>query len=402
MNYPLEGIKVLDFSRVLAGPYAGRMLSDLGADVVKVESPEGDVTRGLGLKRGDLSGYFIQQNIGKRNICIDLKADGAAALIKDLVKVADVVIENYRPGVMDRLGIGWEALSAVNPKLVMLSISGFGQVGPERDRAAYAPVLHMETGLMARQAAVAGHELTDFSVSVADTLSSLHGLVGLLAALRFANETGRGQHVDIGMIDVVHSTDDFASFILDGIWSKETHDGFGRIWEAPEGNKIGIAGHLKGLWHAFSRGDGLTDGAPKGASLDEKVALREQAIADHILSFASFDALTKRLDELRLAWGKVREPGKDAYAQPSVEGRGIFVDVDDGIGGTCRTVQSPYKFSDARSGVAQESRTAVRGEHNLDALSDWLGWTAEEVSQHHSKGVLHDPFNLVETRGQQR
>ena len=135
MTYPLAGVKVLDFTRVLAGPFVSRMLSDLGADVVKVEPPEGDMTRGIGRKINDLSGYFTQQNAGKRAICVDLARPGAAELMLQLAAEADIVLENFRPGIMAGFGLGWEHLSAVNPQLVMLSISGFGQTGPERDRA---------------------------------------------------------------------------------------------------------------------------------------------------------------------------------------------------------------------------------------------------------------------------
>src|SRR5205085_5578572 len=131
MERPLDGVRVLDLSRVLSGPFAGRLLSDLGADVVKVEPPEGDPTRWWGEVRHGLSGYYTQQNAGKRNVCIDLKAEGGPELARRLAAVADVVIENFRPGVLDRLGLGWAALSRDNPRLVMLSITGFGQAGPE-------------------------------------------------------------------------------------------------------------------------------------------------------------------------------------------------------------------------------------------------------------------------------
>ncbi len=130
-SYPLAGLKVLDMSRVLAGPFAGRMLSDLGADVVKVEPPDGDITRLWGKVVAGIPGYFHQQNAGKRNISVDLRAPGARELVLDLVRQADVLIENYRPDVMPRLGLGYEALREVNPRLVMLSISGFGRDGPE-------------------------------------------------------------------------------------------------------------------------------------------------------------------------------------------------------------------------------------------------------------------------------
>ena len=123
-EFPLSGFKVLDFSRVLAGPFAGRMLCDLGADVVKVEPPDGDITRLWGAKIGGIPGYYSQQNAGKKNICIDLRADGACELVFALVEQADILIENYRPDVMPRLGLGYDSLKEINPKLIMLSISG--------------------------------------------------------------------------------------------------------------------------------------------------------------------------------------------------------------------------------------------------------------------------------------
>ena len=138
MSYPLENLRVLDLARVLAGPYAGRMLSDLGADVVKIEPPDGDVTRLWGAVHNGIPGYFNFTNAGKRNLCIDLRQADGVALLKQLVERADILIENYRPGVMTRLGIGYDELSKINPALIMLSISGFGQGGPESQRPAYA------------------------------------------------------------------------------------------------------------------------------------------------------------------------------------------------------------------------------------------------------------------------
>ncbi|MGD8418422.1 MAG: CoA transferase, partial [Pseudomonadales bacterium] len=151
MSGPLAGLKVLDFSRVLAGPFAGRMLSDLGADVVKVEPPEGDVTRLWGRKVAGLAGYYFQQNAGKRGMCLDLKAPAGRELARRLAARADILIENFRPGVMSRLGLDYATLEGENPGLIMLSISGFGADSPEAGRAAYAPIIHAETGLIAGQ-----------------------------------------------------------------------------------------------------------------------------------------------------------------------------------------------------------------------------------------------------------
>ena len=169
MAFPLAGIKVLDMSRVLAGPFAGRMLSDLGADVVKLEPPEGDVTRHWGRKVGDVSGYFNQQNSGKRNVCVDLSDKQGVELVKSMVGVCDVLIENFRPDVMVRFGLDYDTLSAINPRLIMLSISGFGADNPDSRRAAYAPIIHAETGLVARQSAITGAFPAELPLSGADT-----------------------------------------------------------------------------------------------------------------------------------------------------------------------------------------------------------------------------------------
>ncbi len=385
MEYPLNGLKVLDFSRVLAGPYATRLLSDLGADVLKIEPPEGDVTRNFGHKIGEQSGFYVQQNVGKRNVCIDLRADGARELILKLAEKADVVIENFRPGVMEKYGIGWDDLHAANPKLVMVSISGFGQEGPERTRAAYAPILHAEMGIIDRQASYNDTPPADVTLSIADTYSSLHGLVGMFAALRHVEQTGEGQHVDIAMINVVHSIDDYANYALDGVWPNKEES---RVWSAPEGQQILISGEMRWLWRVFSTRAGLQDPTPPGADLDTKIKCRFEAVRDHIMSFESFEALCAHLDEVNLAWGRVRAFGDDSFSQPSVAPRGVIVEVDDREGGTRKTVQSPYKFSGVQSGISKGAQAPHRGEHNVEALGDWLGVSADQASALATTGVL--------------
>jgi len=149
---PLAGIRVLDLSRALSGPFAGRILGDLGADVVKVEMPGTDIAHGFGKTELPHSGLYTQLNAGKRNLSFDLFTPAGRDLALQLAEACDVVIENFRPGTLDRVNLGWEDLSTANPGLVMLSISGFGQTGPEAGRRAYAPVIHAEAGLLGRQA----------------------------------------------------------------------------------------------------------------------------------------------------------------------------------------------------------------------------------------------------------
>lgn len=383
--YPLEGLKVLDFSRVLAGPFATRMLSDLGADVLKIEPPEGDTTRAFGLRQGEMSGFYLQQNIGKRNVCLDLKAEGARELVYKLAAEADVVVENFRPGVMDRFKVGWDNLKEVNPALIMVSISGFGQVGPERDRAAYAGVLHAETGLIDRQNQWVGGHPADIQYSIADTYTGLHGLVAMFAALRLRDRTGQGQHIDMAMFNALHATDDFANYALDEVWPLGNEN---RVWLTANGDELYIAGDLKWLWHVFSRAEGLTDPSREGASLAQKVEARLHVLTDHFKSYPDKIALQQKLDELRIAWGNVRKFGADAYASPSIDARRVLVEVTDYEGRKRRTTQSPYRFSDASAGISSDQMAPRRGEHNEEALADWVGLSSQEVGALKEAGIL--------------
>ncbi len=271
---PLEGIKVLDMSRVLAGPFAGRILSDLGAQVVKIEPPEGDVTRNWGKVRAGLAGYYTQQNIGKRNVCVDLRTEGGSELVLRLAAQADVLIENFRPGVMKRYGLTYENLREVNEKLVMLSISGFGQEGPESTRAAYAPILHGESGWLQRSAEWNNHPVIDLNLSAADTNASLHGTIGLLAALRVAEQTGEGQHIDMCMLDAFLATDDASHVGLDEL--RYTAAG-GLVWKGVDGPVL-TAGDFRWIWKQLHQVHGLEDNAPPNRDITTKSASREHDI----------------------------------------------------------------------------------------------------------------------------
>ena len=383
LGYPLEGLKVLDFSRVLAGPFAGRMLCDLGADVVKIEPPDGDVTRLWGAVVADIPGYYHQQNAGKRNICIDLRAAGARDLVFRLVKEADILIENYRPDVMPRLGIGYEALANVNPRLIMLSISGFGHNGPESHRPAYAPIVHAETGQMARLAQRGEIPFRDLPLSVADTNASLHGLVGLLSAVIQRARTGQGQHIDIAMVDATVCTDDQIHYALED--SEETGPLPNHAWETGAGPVL-ISADFRYLWHLLTTQQGVNDPTNKEMELAEKIRLRREVVGEYLLALATWDAVEAKMAEMNLAWGIVRDP-KDIREQATVRARGAIVEVDNRAGGTRPVTQSPYRFSQAKSGV--RGPAPYRGEHNATVLKEWLSCSDAALSDLVAQGVLH-------------
>ena len=381
MGHPLASLRVLDLSRVLAGPFAGRMLADLGADVVKVEPPEGDITRGWGQIRHGIGGYYTQQNAGKRALCVDLEAPGGSELVLRLAQRADVLIENFRPGVLARHGLGWDRLHALNPRLIALSISGFGATSPEADRAAYASVLHAESGILARQAEFDAAPHTDPVLSIADTNAGLHGLVAVLAALLQRERTGAGQHIDIGMLDAMLVTDDYAHFALD---EYPITRGGGEVWDAP-GGPIMITGEFRVLWRVLTGELGVVDPTPPGATLPEKIRARRGAAAAFYSGFPDRASLIEALDRANIAWGDVRST-EAAFASPTALARGTAALVDDRDGGTRRVVQSPYRFSAATSGV--RGSPAYRGEHNREVLGEWLGATADEIAKLEEDGVL--------------
>jgi crotonobetainyl-CoA:carnitine CoA-transferase CaiB-like acyl-CoA transferase len=375
---PLAGLKVLDFSRVLAGPFAGRMLCDLGAEVVKVEPPEGDVTRLWGRVVGGVPAYFNQQNAGKKNVCIDLQAPGARELAIELVKQADIVIENFRPDVMPRLGLGYDVLREANPRLIMLSISGFGQGGPESRRPAYAPVVHAELGLMARTKRRFG-EAHDLPLSVADTNAALHGLVGVLSAVILRERTGSGQHIDIAMVDATLVTDDQLHAELEPDPAPAVPS---EVWMSGAG-PVFISADFRFLWKRLSERHGVSDGAGPDASLEEKIRLRRAAVERFLGGLADWAAVEAAMAQMNLAWGEVRE-GAKLHEQPTVRHRGSIAQIDDRAGGTRPIPQSPYRFSAADSRV--RGPAPHRGEHNEAVLAEWLGRT--DLAQLYETGVL--------------
>lgn len=379
MSFPLAGIKVLDMSRVLAGPFAGRMLSDLGADVVKLEPPEGDITRLWGRKIAGLSGYFTQQNVGKRDICVDLSDPKGQELAKALVTQADVLIENFRPDVMVRLGLGYEVLSQINPRLIMLSISGFGANNPDSRRAAYAPIIHAETGLVHRQSTISGAFPADMACSVADTNASLHGLVGLLAALYARESSGKGDHIDLAMVDATMVTNDGMHYALDEMKTPIPNE----VHETSAGHLM-LAGEFRFIWHQLHTICGVQDGLGPQADLAAKIEARRAACHEFFnTTCATREAVITALDKMNIAWGDVRQAA-EVQDIAAVRARGSVTAVDDRDGGQRLVPQSPYRYVNGQAGV--NGPAPKLGEHNGEVLRDWLRLADEAIDEY--AGVL--------------
>ncbi|NBO84749.1 MAG: hypothetical protein EBV14_05315 [Actinobacteria bacterium] len=228
MPRPLDGVRVLDFTRVLAGPHATRMLCDLGAEVIKVEPPVGDLTRFGQPRLNSLATYFIQQNVGKLNVSLNLDDERGVDIARRLAAISDVVIENFRPGVMARLGLGYEQLAASNPRLVYASISGYGATGPWVDRRAYAPVVNAEAGITKHQGDVRGGAYANDPFSHGDVYTGMETAAAILAALLQRERTGRGQFVDVSMAETLLYVNEKMRSISSALGTERAHAA--RIW----------------------------------------------------------------------------------------------------------------------------------------------------------------------------
>ncbi len=368
-------------SRVFAGPVAGRILADLGAEVVKVEPPEGDVTRLWGRPAAGLSTYFTQQNLGKQDICIDLHKPEGRELVTELIKQADVLVENFRPGVMARFGLDWDSVNAINDKLIMLSISGFGQTGPEAQRAAYASVIHAEVGLIEQHVGPDDDIGLDVSFSAADVLSGMHGVIAVQGALRVRETTGVGEHIDLAMVDAMAFSSDNIQNSLDNRFAEKKS---GEVYRTAAG-PFCIPGGLRWIWHQMSKVHGLVDPTPKDAPVDEKIANRRLLITDHFCSLADRDAVIECLDAANLAWGELREL-RGVLESPTMQHRQTVAEIDNRDGGTRPVIRTPYRVQNRSNediGVAP-----FRGEHNTSVLGRWLNYDANAVEALRAADVL--------------
>ena len=389
---PLTGLRVLDFSRVLSGPFCGRALADLGADVIKIEPPDGDLTRYFQPRRNSVSYYFTQQNAGKRNISLDLTRPEALDLLLRMVGDADVVLENFRPGVMARMGLGYDAVAAVNPRCVYASITGYGQDGPWSDRRAYAIVIHAEMG-MTRLRLAQGGEPRNEPFSHADVYAGLECVAGILAALYQRQRTGRGQHVDVAMASSLLTVNERVQEELSGIDIETGGNGIpdSPILRTASGRSITISGDplTRGGFRTFCRlmdREDLQDD-PRFAEADARRAHAPELIAivqEWVAGFDDVHDLEAAIGKARLAMGVVRSVEEVADSEWAKH-RGVIAEVDDGVDGTIRIPDAPWRFSGAHAGVA--GGPAYRGEHNRQILEE-LGLEAAEIDALEASGVL--------------
>ena len=393
----LDGIRVLDFTRVLSGPHATRMLCDLGADVIKVEPPEGDITRMTNPRVNGLATYFVQQNVGKRNISLDIRKPEAVVLLLRLAAQCDVVVENFRPGVMDRMGLGYDAVVAHNPRVIYASINGYGSTGPWSGRRAYAPVVGAETGITKAQGDARGGHYANDPFSHADVYTSLETASAILAALFNRERTGRGDRVEVSMAETMlyvneHAHDQLWDGDVEPEWIRSFGPGAYPVLTAANGEQVMISGHPaeRGTFERYMRAIGRTDlvDDPRFVNVQSRVANFDE-IVDVLRAWAAKVATPQIIEaamgEHGLATGTLRSL-REVCDTDWAKARDVVVDVSDRGSGTIRIPNSPWHFASADVGLRGEPR--YRGEDNRAVLRDVLALDDAELDRLEADGVV--------------
>jgi crotonobetainyl-CoA:carnitine CoA-transferase CaiB-like acyl-CoA transferase len=385
---PLEDVLVVDLSRALAGPHATMMLGDLGARVVKVEAPgHGDDTRGWGPPfvspddGGDReSTYFLSTNRNKESVALDLKADDDREVLTDLVRRADVLVENFRTGVLDRLGFGFEHLHDLNPRLVILSITGFGHDGPEGGRAGYDQIAQGEAGLMSLTGS-GPDDPQKVGVPIADLLAGMYGAYGVVAALHERDRTGEGSVVRTSLLAATVGVHAFQGTRWTVAGEVGRAQGNHHASIAPYGlfhcadGFVQIAVGSEKLWRRFCEGFDLDPDTPGLETNSDRVGNREKTIEFVEAAFADWNAfdLLAKLADVGIPAGKVRAMD-EVYAWDQVDSQGLVVDVEHDTLGRLRLPGPPLRFFD-RAG-SEVTRTGHLPPPTLDAdgatLRKWL------------------------------
>ena len=396
MTAALDGFTVLDFTRVLSGPYCTMQLADMGARVIKIEQPgKGDDTRGWGppFVNGE-SAYFLSVNRNKESLTLDLKHSAAREVLGRLLERADVLVENFRPGTMSRLGFGYEQLAGRFPRLVYCSISGFGQTGPRRTEAGYDAVVQAEGGLMSITGAADGEPFR-LGVAIADIVSGMFAAQGIAFALLARERTGKGQLVDVGMLDATAAllTYQAGNYFATGQTPGRLGNRHPTIvpyetFEASDGTFVIAVGNDE-QWRRFCATAGLD-----ALGADERFATNRARVAHYEalrpliaerLESESRELWVNRLRGAGVPCGSVRDVA-EVLNDPQIEAREMVRQIEHAVAGAIRVTGVPIKLS-ATPGTVRTSPPLL-GEHTDAVLGRDAGYTGDEIASLRARGAV--------------
>ncbi|MCA8256705.1 CoA transferase [Burkholderia sp. AU31624] len=398
---PLEGIRVVDYSHFLAGPYVGRCLAALGAEVIKVERPgSGDAGRQHATVLDDRSsGYFLQLNMGKRGVSVNMKDPRGKAFMERLCDSADVFVENYRPGALDKLGLGYEALSVRNPGLVYCSISAYGHTGPDAHRAGFGLIAEAKSGIM-QMVGTPGDRPPLLRISLGDMYTGIHAVAAINAALLGRVKSGRGQHIDMALYDTLVSMHEYAvqCYTLADVLPEQTgHDMPGStlygVFRATDGDLV-IAAQVDDAWKRFAS---LIEasGGPRGFGSDERFhhsvgrnthRLDILGVVEPWVAARTVTQILELLDGIDVPCAKVQRID-EVIADPQIQARGMIVEQEHPRYGTLRLPNLPFRFSACDTTIREVAPDL--GQHNSEVAQS-LGFTPAEIDAMQTDGVLFD------------
>lgn len=388
MSLPLENIKVLDLTRILAGPYATMILGDLGADVIKIEMPEkGDDARHFGPYLNNESAYFMSINRNKRSMTLNLKSKEGKELFLEMVKEVDIIVENFRPGTMKRLGLDYDVLSNINPSLIYSATSGYGHTGPYSERPAYDAIVQAMGGVMSITGAKNGRP-TRVGTSIGDITAGLFSTIGILAALNSRNITGEGQKIDVSMLDsqVAILENAIARYSITGEVPKPEGNRHPSIvpfesFETKDGDIMIAVGNDK-LWSVFC------------TTIDKEELIGDERFKTNSLRYDNYEELSPIIAEQ--IKGRTTEEWQDILDEagvpnspistidklienPQVISREMIVDIEHPMSGKLKVPGMPIKLSNTPSQIRMTS--PLLGEHTDEILKELLGYDEQKIDE---------------------
>ncbi|PKU22186.1 CaiB/BaiF CoA transferase family protein [Telmatospirillum siberiense] len=395
---PLAGIRVIDYSHFLAGPHLSRCLAAMGAEVIKVERPkEGDAGRAHPIFVKGQSGYFLQQNMGKQGLCVNLKDPRGLELLQKLVATADVFVENYRPGSLDKLGLGYAELSRINPRLVYCSISAYGHTGPDSPRPGFGLIAEAKSGCMA-QLGNPGEAPPLMRMPLGDMYTAMHGVAAVCAALYGRGSTGRGRHIDLALYDCLVSMHDYAvqRYTLSNGTEIPVQTGsvmpdstiYG-AFSAKDGNLV-IAAQVDDAWKRLARligGEALESDRrfldPASRNANHRAA--EAYVRDWVSAQPSAKACIALLDAAGVPCAPVQSID-EVIADPQVAARNMIIEQDHPILGKVKLANLPFRFSDCDA--TPKTAAPLLGQHNRP-IAEALGYAPADIERMVGDGVLY-------------